>query len=219
VREKIDTDQYIKNYFTLRQHVVSKEMSETFFENQDIYRTLTYLKADPDFRLADGVVYYELHGDAGFIFRALTDAGMSKYVRDDLVESGYDVQDFTVGSSVDWDGHKTSRVKQVTVASTIHSSSTWLKTDSAITVGCFMQRRGKLTNSDPHKLYRLIDYNPDTKLLYLCTGKDVYGFYIANAFEFNWKYPAAVLESGFIKADFEHPELLITPDDGSFVRY
>lgn len=209
------------------------------YENQDLYRTMTYLTADPIFRLANGVKYHEMHDDSGFIFRTLSNPDIAEYVIDQLISKGIDIHDFLIVTTSDWDRHKSIRNRYVTVESSIHGNQAWLKQlepkgrnieigrgvkhsfseEQNFDIGCFVQRRGLLTDDDPHKLYRIIDHDSSTDLMYLCTTKDDYGFYIANSTEFVGRYPTVKFNCDHIRSDTQHPDLLITKNDGSFCLY
>jgi hypothetical protein len=168
---------------------------DNWSENQDIHRTLSYLLADVDIRLADGVIYHELHGDQNYLHRALAMPASAKYITDEL-SAKIGCVEFIRERITSWDGHRSSKDYRIRVKSPIHKNQIWLKpkTYKEPRIGDYVQQRGALLDTDPHKLYRVVGI-ADSKL-YLSVKLDHNGFHFANMIELMGAYDFAVANDG-----------------------
>ena len=196
--------------------------------NGDCYRTKCYLLADPKHRLFNGKCYRSVAGD-DFIHRTLSDSEMQEYVITELCMAGHVVE---IEEHEEWhnDGHRSWTETYYEIVSNIDPIEAWDVEGDCLDYGnisSYVMRR-KYSDFwktfDPHKLYRILEYDRSYGLLYLCDAKDEYGNDIANLEEYVYHFPdeielVPVGEESNITESTHHKHLIICHDDGGFKLY
>ena len=195
--------------------------------NQDAYRTKTYLLADSNSRLYNGKIYSSLvQGSDDFIFRTFSDDKARDYIITELRNRGIVVE---IDKKEEWyrDAHGSSYDTYFEISSNIDSDR-WSAGDNLDynNIGQYVMRRKESKfwkTFDPHKRYRLIEFDRNTGFLYLCDAKDEYGNEPVNLAEYDRMFPGEIeiideYELG-INEPTKRKHLIVCPEDGGFKLY
>jgi len=192
--------------------------------NQNSYRAKVYLLGDPENRLYNGKIY----SSHDFLGQALKDVNSRAYVVEELRQSGYKIE---IVENQEWynDGHKYGNETYFQIDSKIKKDTLLEQGDmlGSDYIGRYVTRRKASDfwqTFDPYKIYRIIEYDTNYGLIYLCDAKDMYGNDIANLFEYDYNFPGEIQmvaeeDDLPINEPTRKQNLIICDDDGGFRLY
>lgn len=197
--------------------------------NQDAYRTKTYLLADTVARLYNGKIYSSLvPGSDDFIFRTFNADSTLDYVITEIRHRGI-VVEIDKKETIYKDSHGSSYNTYFQICSNINPGQRWTAGDDIDygNIGQYVMRRkeSKFWKSfDPHKRYRLIEFDRARGFLYLCDAQDEYGNEPVNLAEYDRLFPGEIeMVSDGEELPINEPttrkHLIICPEDGGFKLY
>jgi hypothetical protein len=196
--------------------------------NPDAYRTKIYLLADPASRLYNGKIYSSQQVSDDFIFRALSDDDIRAYVITEICHMGFNVN---IDKKLEWyrDAQGSYHEPYFEIISNINPNKRWSSDCDILdygNVGQYVMRRKSSEfwkEFDPHKCYKIIEYDRNCGLLYLCDAKDEYGNDIANLAEYDRLFPGEIQIVSEDEMPINEPtrkkHLIVCYDDDGFKLY